>query len=146
MQHSGRDIIVRLDNGRATFYRDGRVSPPAPTRPLKAIVCGGRDYADYELVRAVLDALNIGILVHGAARGADSLAARAATELGITQIACPADWQTHGRRAGMLRNLEMLEHKPDLVIAFPGGRGTAHMASVAERAGIAVYRISRKEV
>ena len=137
-----RDIAVRLNDGVATFFREGRVSPPAATPPLKAIVCGGRDFTNYEMVKAVMAALNIGLLVHGAARGADSLAARAATELGIPQIACAADWNTHGRRAGAIRNQQMLEHKPDIVVAFPGGSGTGHMCSIADKAGVAVYRIT----
>ncbi len=56
-------------------------------------------------------------------------------------IARMADWTTHGRAAGPIRNARMLaEYHPDLVIAFPGGRGTLDMVSKAERAGVAVIR------
>lgn len=34
-----------------------------------------------------------------------------------------------------VRNRQMLEHEPDLVIAFPGGKGTADMIRVARKAG-----------
>jgi hypothetical protein len=53
----------------------------------------------------------------------------------------PADWARDGRGAGFLRNERMLaEAKPHLVVAFPGGRGTAHMVARAEAAGVAVWR------
>lgn len=53
----------------------------------------------------------------------------------------PADWATYGKRAGMLRNAAMLElHKPDLVVAFRGGRGTANMVSLARKARVKVQQ------
>jgi hypothetical protein len=58
---------------------------------------------------------------------------------GIEEIACPADWKRHGRGAGPTSNKLMLEeHQPDLVVAFPGGKGTAHMVGLAEKAGTKV--------
>ena len=138
-----RDIVVRMEtDGNVTFFRDGRLAPPSTTSPLKAIVCGGRTFKDYRLVLGVLGSLNLGMVVHGAARGADTLASRAARELGVAQIACPADWDTHPKRAGLIRNQEMLAHKPDMVIAFPGKSGTGHMVSIADRAGVPVFRIT----
>jgi len=54
----------------------------------------------------------------------------------------PAEWDKFGRRAGPLRNEQMLrEGKPDVVVAFPGGRGTAHMVRIAKEAGIDVLEI-----
>ena len=134
-------IDLRFDEGEGVFTVDGREQAPERTRPLRVLVCGGRDFSDYKAVRAVLCALNISVVIHGAARGADTLAARAAEHLGVGQIACPADWRQHGRRAGFIRNREMLEHKPDVVIAFPGGRGTADMVNKASSAGVTVYEI-----
>jgi hypothetical protein len=50
-----------------------------------------------------------------------------------------AQWKKHGRAAGPIRNQRMLDKgKPDLVVAFPGGRGTADMIRRAERAGVPV--------
>ena len=136
-----RVIQIKFVNGKPVFTIDGEERLPARTRPLRVLVCGGRDFSDYQAVMAVLCALNISVLIHGAARGADTLAARAAEHLGVGQIACPADWRQHGRRAGFIRNREMLEHKPDVVIAFPGGRGTADMVNKASSAGVTVYEI-----
>jgi hypothetical protein len=53
-----------------------------------------------------------------------------------------AEWETLGRKAGPIRNERMLtEGKPDLVVAFPGGRGTAHMTRLAREAGVEVVEI-----
>lgn len=139
-----RDLSVRVEaDGHPTFFLEGVEAPPATTRPLKVIVCGGRKFADYQLVRVVLQSLNLSVVVQGAARGADRLAARAAREIGVETVSCPANWDEYPRRAGIIRNREMLEHEPDAVIAFEGGPGTANMVNIADKAGIAVYRITR---
>lgn len=55
----------------------------------------------------------------------------------------PAKWKMYGRSAGAIRNAVMLsEFQPDIVVAFPGGRGTAHMVRIARAAGIDVIEIS----
>src|SRR5690606_11824331 len=67
-------------------------------------------------------------LVHGGAPGADSEAAYVAAYLLEWPVeAHPADWQRHGRAAGPIRNQQMVDSGADLVIAFPGGRGTADL-------------------
>jgi hypothetical protein len=54
----------------------------------------------------------------------------------------PAQWDRYGEAAGPIRNAWMLEFgKPDLVVAFPGGRGTADMISKARKAGIEVCEV-----
>jgi UDP-N-acetylmuramoylalanine-D-glutamate ligase len=54
----------------------------------------------------------------------------------------PADWKLHGKSAGHIRNQQMLdESKPDIVIAFPGGRGTANMIKRAKKAGVEVFQV-----
>jgi predicted Rossmann-fold nucleotide-binding protein len=82
------------------------------------------------------------IIVHGAARGADSLAALWALERGVHAAAVPARWETYDKSAGRLRNSAMLALRPDMVIAFPGGIGTADMKRRARQAGIAVHEIN----
>jgi hypothetical protein len=110
---------------------------------MKILVCGGRDYSDAARVNSFLDAMHrvepVTLLIHGAARGADSLGAAWAKSRGVPTQAFPAQWGRYGRRAGFLRNTEMLEvGKPDLVVAFPGGRGTAHMVASSKDAGVEV--------
>ncbi len=110
---------------------------------MKALVCGGRDYANSRALDEALDAIHreqaITRLIHGAARGADSLAADWARRRGIPALAFPADWKHDGRVAGFVRNARMLRGGcPDLVVAFPGGKGTAHMVKLARDAGVPV--------
>jgi hypothetical protein len=112
------------------------------------LVCGGRDYDDWRTVWRVLDGVanrfNVHVrIVHGGATGADQLAARWARETGQEAIAYPADWKAHGRAAGPIRNALMLEReKPDLVVAFPGGRGTADMVAKARAASVDVLEVA----
>lgn len=109
------------------------------------LVCGGRDFADEALLFAELDAIpRVDVVISGCARGADTLGERWAEARGKSIERFPADWDLHGRAAGPIRNQLMLdEGKPDLVVAFPGGRGTAHMVRIATQAGIRVREISR---
>lgn len=113
--------------------------------PLRVLVCGGRDYADAERVAEVLTAIcqDDAVIIHGAAKGADALADVWAREHGLRVERYPADWRKYGRRAGPVRNQQMLdEGKPDLVVAFPGGRGTADMVKRARAAGVAVQEVA----
>lgn len=108
-----RNLSVRIEaDGRPTFFSDGVEAPPTNTRPLKVIVCGGREFADYQLVRVVLQSLNLGVVVQGAARGADRLAARAARELGLGTVNCPANWDEYPRSAGIIRNRDIWSTTP----------------------------------
>jgi hypothetical protein len=80
-------------------------------------------------------------LVHGAARGVDTLATDNAEAWGMTIEAHRADWRKHGRAAGPRRNQEMIDAGADLLIAFPGGKGTEDCVARAEAAGIPVRRV-----
>ena len=85
----------------------------------------------------------ISLVIAGGARGADTLGAEWAKGQGIPCEVYMADWEGLGRKAGPIRNQRMLdEGKPDLVVAFPGGRGTADMVRRAHAAGLAVLVIS----
>ena len=112
---------------------------------MKVLVCGGRDYSDRVAVWYTLDAFGpppITFVISGMAKGADTFAAQWARRFLIPLQEIPANWQRDGKAAGPIRNQQMLtEGKPDAVIAFPGGRGTADMVRRAERAGVPVYKI-----
>lgn len=115
----------------------------------KAIICCGRDYDDRDTLFKELDELRtqrrITCVVHGMASGADSLAREWGNRRGLEVIGYPADWRRHGRAAGPIRNQNMLDsERPDFVIAFPGGRGTADMVSRATSAGVEVILASRR--
>lgn len=112
---------------------------------MRVLVCGGRDYTDKAFLWNVLDGLGppaVSEVVSGMAPGADSFAAEWAERFGFPLHKFPANWQTHGRAAGPIRNQQMLdEGKPDLVVAFPGGRGTADMVRRARQSGVPVMEI-----
>jgi hypothetical protein len=113
------------------------------------IVCGGRGYDDPVHVFRVLDELHaaepIGLLRHGAAPGADRIADEWALARGVPRDPVPAEWGRYARPngrnpAGPIRNAAMLvrEPRPVLVVAFPGGDGTADMVRQSRRAGVEV--------
>lgn len=87
------------------------------------------------------------VIIHGAASGADSWAKRWAEVSRIPHEPYKADWYPNGSKvldysAGPRRNQQMIdEGKPELVVAFPGGKGTADMVSRARAANITVREI-----
>lgn len=110
---------------------------------MKVLVCGGRDYHRPAQVWSALDRIHIerpiAALMQGGAPGADTLAKEwAVSKPEIQRFICRADWKKHGRGAGPIRNARMLEWQPDLVVAFPGGAGTANMVGLARAAGVEV--------
>lgn len=112
---------------------------------LRVLVCGGRDFNDVVLLTNKLDELAatpIALVIHGGARGADSLAGQWAKRNNIPVLVFEARWKEHGKSAGPRRNELMLhEGKPDLVYAFPGGVGTAHMVKISRATGVKVVEV-----
>jgi hypothetical protein len=109
---------------------------------IRVVVCGGRRYADDRYVSCVLDELHrsrgIDVIVHGDATGADALADEWAQLRGVQRVKYPASWAS-GRGAGPRRNARMLDEvRPDIVVAFPGGAGTADCIRQAKQRGIDV--------
>lgn len=107
------------------------------------LVTGDRNWNDEQCIYDALASYQGDhTLIHGAARGADTIATNAAKLLGWGIVAFPANWAAYGRAAGPLRNQEMLETGPDLVIAFhpdlTKSKGTRDMVTRARRAGIRV--------
>ena len=135
---------------------------------MRILVCGGRDYGaptddpelkelrkkQYHHVQTVLDQLlydpndeyhmpyKDACIIHGAAKGADTAAWDYTAVHWTDCIPFPADWDRYGKDAGPIRNKQMLDKgKPNLVVAFPGGKGTANMIKQAKEAGIPVLEI-----
>jgi hypothetical protein len=110
---------------------------------MRVLVCGGRNYNKRLSVFGVLDRLHakrkISMIIEGGASGADELAGEWADERKVVRKTIRADWKKHGMAAGPIRNQEMIDGwSPELIIAFPGGAGTADMSRRAEAAGIRV--------
>lgn len=113
---------------------------------MRILVCGGRDFNNLKLVYTTLDRIKdkyiVSHIIQGGARGADRLAKRWADETELSCLEFPADWAKYGKRAGFVRNKQMLdEGHPDLVVAFPGGSGTQMMIKIAKEAGLEVIEI-----
>lgn len=118
------------------------------------LVCGSRTFSDYDLLDKVLSSLILGksswamyrIIDGACTTGADDMAYRWRREHGVFGRRYPADWEAYGKRAGFMRNKEMLEEgEPDLVLAFFDDSpcvGTHMMCTLAEDAGVEVRRIT----
>ncbi len=114
---------------------------------MKVLVTGDRFWDDYEATLRELEGLPKDcIIVHGACRGADTIAGEIAKALGMEVRPYPADWGRYGRGAGPVRNRQMLkeEHLPDepidLVLGFhkniQESRGTKDMLAISRAAGV----------
>lgn len=119
---------------------------------MTLLVCGSRDWTDRDVIgRTLMDAITrLGVtrLVHGGARGADTIAADYAyfRIAAANVIAFPGDWKRDGRAAGPIRNARMLrEAKPDACIAFsnrPVTPGTRDMIERCLRAGVQTWLVT----
>lgn len=128
----------------------------------RAIVCGGRRYSDevrlYQILDAARERLALSFVIEGGASGADELARSWRLHRGVPGETYKADWENIWRPgavvrrrrdgaqydalAGHVRNQRMIdEGRPELVIAFPGGRGTDDMVRRAEAAGLRVVKV-----
>jgi hypothetical protein len=87
---------------------------------MKILITGDRNYRNIEVIEKELNKFpSDTVLIHGTARGADSLAASVAKKLGMKVLPFEPKWHIYGRGAGPIRNQQMLdEGKPDLIIAF----------------------------
>lgn len=119
---------------------------------LKMIVNGSRGFSNYVYLRDALKELFMikGYnptqveIISGGARGADQYAIRFATEYNLKLKIMNADWGVHGKRAGIIRNQEMLDYATSdpndkaMLISFWDGqsKGTKHMIDIAQKAGI----------
>ncbi|MEN9316081.1 MAG: hypothetical protein RIS35_2474 [Pseudomonadota bacterium] len=114
---------------------------------MKVIVCGGRLFSNRAAVFTYLDRLHalrpITEIAEGGALGADRLGRAWARQHGVPVRTFAAQWIEHGRSAGAVRNAKMLdEFEPDLVVAFPGGKGTEDMVTQAQRRELIVLSAS----
>jgi hypothetical protein len=123
--------------------------------PLRLLVCGARTWTDAALLAEAVEQTVAEhgqdrpgvVLIEGDARGADRLAGALAKARGWALEVYPADWQRHGRAAGMRRNTRMLRQgRPERVIActddLAASRGTADMVQRARAAGLPVLVVS----
>ena len=114
---------------------------------MRVLVYGGRDFDDWRLLDHALSQVHaawpISCVIQGEAKGADFLGRVWAKYVGIPFESYPADWKTHGRAAGHIRNQQMLDQgSPQYAVGFPGGAGTADMTRRLHDAGVRVWVIA----
>jgi len=120
----------------------------------RILITGSRDWTDSEVIHDALHSYMASVdfapavLVSGSCpTGADRLAEKIWTFFGVGEIERhPADWNTYGKRAGFLRNAEMVNLGADVCLAFikDGSRGASHTAALAEKAGIPTRRFTEE--
>ena len=106
---------------------------------MRVLIAGGRNFTDKDFMDKYMSKYlgQVSVVISGTAKGADRLGEKWAQSNGISVERFPAQWSRYGGAAGPIRNQEMLDKgKPDLVIVFKGGKGSAHMASIARKAGV----------
>ena len=114
---------------------------------MRVLICGGRNFEDRDMAYRVLDSLHeqhrFSVVIHGAARGADTVADQWAIHNRLPIYRCHAHWKLYNSAAGPIRNAKMLERgKPDLVVAFPRLQGhQGHGEQGARRARQGSVRI-----
>jgi len=122
----------------------------------KILVCGDRYWASNTIIQDKIVKLRIYYedltIIHGDCRGADKIADAICKKHGIDVVPYPAKWAKHGRAAGPIRNRQMLDEKPVVVLAFHDviakSKGTKDTVMEAIRRGIKthVYNSQGKEV
>lgn len=124
---------------------------------MKVLVTGGRHFRNRNWLWAGLDRLYtlhpITMLIEGGAEGADRYASEwvawtnQSAGFGLIQhITVPAEWAQFGRSAGHIRNAKMADLGPDVVLAAPGGKGTANMIETARKRGIQVVLLEKMDI
>ena len=111
---------------------------------MKVLICGSRDWINKDLIKETLTEVISEVeeeitVIHGAARGADKIGGEVAAEMKLKVEEYPADWNTHGRYAGFVRNKFMVEEcKPNVILAFWDGKskGTLHTIKLAKKNNI----------
>lgn len=128
---------------------------------MRVLVTGGRTFRDSQWLWSGLDMIHrhaqlgpITEIIEGGATGADNRAQEWAFRNEIRCITVPAQWERYSaglkagqaNPAGAIRNVEMARLTPDLVLACPGGAGTAHMVATAKAHGLKVVFLEKMPV
>lgn len=114
---------------------------------LRVAIVGSRLWPfEHEIKNAVASLEQTDVLVSGGCHGADTIAENFAKKRGLDCIIHPADWDTHGKSAGYIRN-KLIVRDADRVIAFQleNSKGTQNTIDLARKKGIPVRVISYTE-
>lgn len=109
---------------------------------MRTIIAGGRDITDYGKLLAAVAACpwKITTVVNGGARGVDTMAVRWASENHIMSLTYSADWGTHGKVAGPMRNRLMAADAQALLALWDGqSPGTRNMIEEARNNKLRIH-------
>jgi hypothetical protein len=114
-------------------------------------MCGDRNWNDFKTIEKVFYSFPITKVIHGDCRGADKMCAYVAKQKGIEVVPVPADWKKHGlKRAGPIRNREMLKYDPEITIAFHNdinnSKGTKDMINASIEKNVTVFLVQSNGV
>lgn len=107
---------------------------------MRVAIVGSRSFPNREVVEQFVCRLPIGAtVVSGGAKGVDSWAVEAAHQAGLETLVLEADWKTHGRSAGPIRNLEIVRQTDEVAAFWDGAsRGTLNTVALAIRLAVPV--------
>lgn len=113
---------------------------------MKTIIAGSRAIDDWAMLYVavnwarVAEGIEVTEVVSGNARGVDLLGELYAEKYNLPLHKFPADWETYGKSAGMIRNKQMLKNAEALIAVWDGkSKGTENMIDIARKAGLKVY-------
>jgi hypothetical protein len=114
---------------------------------IRILITGSRSWDNIHYIRSTFMSLadewgNDITLVSGACpTGADRLGEIVAAELGWSIELYPADWNTYGKRAGFVRNSQMIDTGPDMVVGFVrnGSKGASMTVNLGKKKGLLTF-------
>ena len=125
----------------------------------KILICGDRNLNenDTNMINIIKKQLEkcykqgYTYIIHGNCTGVDKISAKLASEIGYKEeniIKYPADWSQYGKKAGPIRNKQMLEENPEFILAFHSqiqkSKGTKDMIKQALKSGKIVWLFNGK--
>lgn len=111
---------------------------------MKVCIAGSRAITDSAIVdQAIADSgLAITEVVSGCCRGVDKLGEQWADRNGIRIVVFPADWKTHGPKAGPIRNRAMSMYTEALILIWTGeSKGSASMLNFAIQRRLTIFEV-----
>lgn len=115
---------------------------------MKTVIAGSRTITDYNELLKAIDKISWKItkIVSGGARGVDKLGERYAKENNLPLQIYPPNWNEYGKRAGIIRNLKMIEENEALLAIWNGkSSGTRHTIGFAQNMGLLNYVYNVKD-
>ena len=125
---------------------------------MKLIIAGSRHFSlNTEFINGIIRIHNLDLIVDtyvsGTANGVDSIGEEYALEMqglcgehAISIKRFPADWDTHGKKAGHLRNAEMAEYADALLLIWDGeSKGSANMKKQMQKLQKPIYEVILKK-